>query len=204
MKKNIGKIRKIHPDYLQFDGENDELIMKLIFVKRKYNGKTEDEIVDDLSKLRSAHPDYLKMDGQNDDLIKRFTEVFDKVAPKFSEKFQLKKIAFIDDPKDEYLKKTPRKSNQSKLEPKLDEFNELNNQAEILLLTRPRMKKQELIKKLDIYLIVMRKKFMDDCEKYHELKKSVTALRTKLMQHKKLSNDLIKTMLIFIRKNSVN
>ena len=66
------------------------------------------------------------------------------------------------------------------------------------------MKKQEFIKKLDIYLIVMRKKFMDDCEKYNELKKSVTALRTKIMQHKKLSNDLIKTMLSFIRKNSLN
>ena len=31
------------------------------------------------------------------------------------------------------------------------------------------MKKQEFIKKLDIYLIVMRKKFMDDCGKYNEL-----------------------------------
>ena len=47
--------------------------------------------------------------------------------------FDLKKYAFIDDPKDEYFKKTPtyqnkipRKSNQSKPEPKLDEFNELN------------------------------------------------------------------------------
>ena len=56
-----------------------------------------------MSKLRSAHPDYLKLDGQNDDLIKRFTKVFDKVAPKFSEKFRLKKYAFIDDPKDEYF-----------------------------------------------------------------------------------------------------
>lgn len=151
--EELKNLRKIHPDYLQFDGENGELIMKLIFVKRKYNDKTHDEIVDDLSKLRSAHPDYLKLDGQNDDLKKRFTKVFDKVAPKFSEKFRLKKYAFIDDPKDEYFKKTPtyqnkipRKSNQSKPEPKLDEFNELNNQAEILLLTRPRMKKQEFIK----------------------------------------------------------
>ena len=90
--EKLRNLRKLHPDYLQFDGENDELIMKLIFVKRKYNEKTDDEIVDDLSKLRSAHPDYLKLDGQNDDLIKRFTKVFDKVAPKFSEKFRLKKI----------------------------------------------------------------------------------------------------------------
>ena len=47
------------------------------------------------------------------------------------------------------------------------------------------MKKQEFIKKLDIHFIVMRKKFVDDREKYSELKKSVTALRTKLMQRKK-------------------
>ena len=125
--------------------------------------------------------------------------------------FDLKKYAFIDDPKNEYFKKTPtyqnkipRKSNQSKPEPKLDEFNELNNQAEILLLNRPRMKKQEFIKKLDIHLIVMRKKFVDDREKYNELKKSVTALRTKLMQRKKIPNDVIKIMLWFIRENSVD
>ena len=65
------------------------------------------------------------------------------------------------------------------------------------------MKKQEFIKKLDIYLIVMRKKLVDDREKYNELKKSVTALRTKLMRRRKLSNDLIKTMLSFVREHSV-
>lgn len=129
--------------------------MKLIFVKRKYNVKTDDEIVDDLSKLRSAHPDYLKLDGQNDDLIKRFTKVFDKVAPKFSEKFRLKKYAFIDDPKDEYFKKTatyqnkiPRKSNQSKPEPKLDEFNELNNQGRNIAINSAKDEKTRIHKKI--------------------------------------------------------
>ena len=73
-----------------------------------------------------------------------------------------------------------------------------------MLLNRPRMKKQEFIKKLDIHLIVMRKKFVDDREKYNELKKSVTALRTKLMQRKKIPNDVIKIMLWFIRENSVD
>ena len=43
--EELKDLRKIHPDYLQFDGENDELIMKLIFVKWKYNEKTDDEIV---------------------------------------------------------------------------------------------------------------------------------------------------------------
>ena len=50
----------------------------------------------------------------------------------------------------------------------------------------------------------MRKKFVDDREKYNELKKSVTALRTKLMQRKKIPNDVIKIMLWFIRENSVD
>ena len=42
--EELKDLRKIRPDY-QFDGENDELIMKLIFVKWKYNKKTDDEIV---------------------------------------------------------------------------------------------------------------------------------------------------------------
>ena len=42
--EELKDLRKIRPDY-QFDGENDELIMKLIFVKWKYNEKTDDEIV---------------------------------------------------------------------------------------------------------------------------------------------------------------
>ena len=43
--EELKDLPKIHPDYLQFDGENDELIMKLIFVKWKHNEKTDDEIV---------------------------------------------------------------------------------------------------------------------------------------------------------------
>ena len=62
------------------------------------------------------------------------------------------------------------------------------------------MKKQEFIKKLDIYMIIMRKKLIEDPDKYNKLKKSIIALRIKLLQRKKLSNDLIKTMLIFLKK----
>ena len=32
--QEIINLRVKHPDYLQFDGENDELIMKLIYVKQ--------------------------------------------------------------------------------------------------------------------------------------------------------------------------
>ena len=64
------------------------------------------------------------------------------------------------------------------------------------------MKKQEFIKKLDIYMIIMRKKLIDDPDKYNELKNSIIAFRIKLLQRKKLSNDLIKTMLNFIKTHS--
>ena len=49
-------------------------------------------------------------------------------------------------------------------------------------------------------MIIMRKKLIEDPDKYNKLKKSIIALRIKLLQRKKLSNDLIKTMLIFIKK----
>ena len=66
------------------------------------------------------------------------------------------------------------------------------------------MKKKEFAKKLDIYLIAMKKKLINNPPKYCELEKSIEAFKTKLQECKKLSNDVIKTMLSFIRKNSVN
>lgn len=66
------------------------------------------------------------------------------------------------------------------------------------------MKKKEFTKKLDIYLIVMKKKLINNPKKYWELKKSIGAFKMKLQRRKKLSNDLIKTMLSFVRENSVN
>ena len=64
------------------------------------------------------------------------------------------------------------------------------------------MKKQEFIKKLDIYMIIMRRKLIDDPDKNNELKNSIIAFRIKLLQRKKLSNDLIKTMLNFKKTHS--
>ena len=72
--QEIINLRAAHPDYLQLDGENDELIMKSICVKTVNNGKKVGEIEDNLRELRAAHPDYLQLDGENDELIKRFTK----------------------------------------------------------------------------------------------------------------------------------
>lgn len=79
--QEIINLRKAHPDYLQLDGENDELIMKLIYVKTMNNGKTVGEIEDNLRELQAAHPDYLQLDSENDELIKRFIKIFNKNAP---------------------------------------------------------------------------------------------------------------------------
>ena len=154
MKKNYRKqahqkiinLRAAHPDYLQLDGENDELIVKLIYVETMNNGKTVGEIEDNLTELRAAHPDYLQLDGENEELIKRFTEIFNKDAPEYNQYIYLKKYAFVDEPINQQI---------------ADEFEYLNEEAVILLLNRPRISKKAFIKKLDIYSIVMRKKLMD-------------------------------------------
>ena len=50
-------------------------------------------------------------------------------------------------------------------------------------------------------LIFVKRKYNEKKDDDNELKKSVTALRTKLMQRKKISNDVIVLMLTFIRGN---
>ena len=63
--------------------------------------------------------------------------------------------------KDEYFDEKERQDQLNRIEPVEPdpdyEFEELNNYAIELLLNRKRMKKQEFIKKLDIYMIIMRK-----------------------------------------------
>ena len=63
--------------------------------------------------------------------------------------------------KDEYFEEKERQDQLNRIEPVEPDpeykFEELNNYANELLLNRKRMKKQEFIKKLDIYMIIMRK-----------------------------------------------
>ena len=44
------------------------------------------------------------------------------------------------------------------------------------------MKKQEFIKKLDIYMIIMRKKLLNESEKCTELNKIITSFKHKLKE----------------------
>ena len=60
------------------------------------------------------------------------------------------------------LKEKERQDQLNRIEPVEPDpeykFEELNNYANELILNRKRMKKQEFIKKLDIYMKIMRKK----------------------------------------------
>lgn len=64
-------MRGQNPDYLDFDGENDDIIFRLIQLWSNFNDSN-DEIENRLNQLRAVNPDYLKWDSENDDLINRF------------------------------------------------------------------------------------------------------------------------------------
>ena len=82
------------------------------------------------------------------------------------------------------------------------EFEELNNYANELLLNRKRMKKQEFIKKLDIYMIIMRKKLINESEKCTELEKIITSFKLKLQERWKIPVEVIKLMLQYVKESS--
>lgn len=137
-----------------------------------------DELIDRLNRLKPVVPDFKES---------KFEE-FDE--PEFDE-FYEPDIEDFEEPEFEDFE-VP------------NEFEELNKDANELLINRKRMKKKEFTKKLDIYLIVMKKKLINNPKKYCELKKSIEAFKMKLQRRKKMSNDLIKIMLSFVRENSVN
>lgn len=158
------------------------------------------------------------MEDENDELIDRFNRL-KPVVPDFEES----KFEEFDEPEfDEFEEPEFEEFDELEFdefeEPDIEEFyepefedfevpnefEELNKDANELLINRKRMKKKEFTKKLDIYLIVMKKKLINNPKKYCELKKSIDAFKMKLQRRKKLSNDLINTMLSFVRENSVN
>ena len=81
-------------------------------------------------------------------------------------------------------------------------FEELNKYANELLLNRKRMKKQEFIKKLDIYMIIMRKKLINESEKCKELNKIITSFKLKLQERRKIPVEVIKLMLQYVKESS--
>ena len=64
------------------------------------------------------------------------------------------------------------------------------------------MKKQEFIKKLDIYMIIMRKKLINESEKCKELNKIITGLKHKLQERRKIPVEVIKLILQWVKESS--
>ena len=112
------------------------------------------------------------MDDENDELIGRLKRLkpVELVEEPESDIYEILKMEEeIERQKDEYFEEKERQEQLNRIEPdKSDpdyEFEELNNHANELLLNRKQMKKQEFIKKLDIYMIIMRKKLINESEK---------------------------------------
>ena len=112
----------------------------------------------------------------------------------------------IERQKDEYFEKKERQEQLNRIEPVEPdpdyEFEELNNHANELLLNRKRMKKQEFIKKLDVYMIIMRKKLINESEKCKELNKIITGFKHKLQERRKIPVEVIKLMLQWVKESS--
>ena len=112
------------------------------------------------------------MNDENDELIGRLMRLkpVELVEEPESDIYEILKMEEeIERQKDEYFEEKERQEQLNRIEPdKSDpdnEFEELNNHANELLLNRKQMKKQEFIKKLDIYMIIMRKKLINESEK---------------------------------------
>ena len=104
----------------------------------------------------------------------------------------------IERQKDEYFEEKEKreraelakKCDNNEPQEQLDEFKHLNDEAESLLLNRPKMMKAKFIKKLDVYVKVMRTKLMEP-NKYHYLKENIDAMRNKLMKKQKIPDEVI-------------
>lgn len=157
------------------------------------------------------------MDDENDELIGRLNrlkpfeivedpdlEFYEILAKEEEEELEKDKYFEERERQDQLRLAKQRKVNRIEPdEPDPDfEFEELNKYANELLFSRARMKKKEFAKKLDIYLIVMKKKLINNPKNYCELKKSIEALKKRLGARKKLTIEGIKWILGFIEKES--
>ena len=64
------------------------------------------------------------------------------------------------------------------------------------------MKKQEVMKKLDIYMIKMRKKLIIETEKCEELNKIIAQFKDKLREKRKIPVEVMKLMLQKVKESS--
>ena len=149
------------------------------------------------------------MDDENDELIERLSRLKPvKIAEEpESDIYEILKMEEERErQKDEYFEEKERQDQLNRIEPVEPdpdyEFEELNNHANDLLLNRKRMKKQEFIKKLDIYMIIMRKKLINESEKCKELNKIITSFKHQLQERRKIPVEVIKLMLQWVKESS--
>ena len=98
-----------------------------------------------------------------------------------------KKYAIIDEPEPVHNSEPPNKPINEQI---MEKYNHLYNEANKLLLNRPKMAKKAFIKKLHIYSIVMQKKLMDP-NKYNMLKLNIDAMSNKLLKKYKIKDNKI-------------
>ena len=149
------------------------------------------------------------MNDENDELIVRLKRLkpVELVEEPESDIYEiLDKEEEIERQKDVYFEERERQDQLNRIEPDKSDpeykFKELNNYANELLLNRRRMKKQEFIKKLDIYMIIMRKKLINESEKCKELNKIITGFKHKLQERRKIPVEVIKLMLQWVKESS--
>ena len=160
--------------------------------RAQYNDKEYNKLIDRIEKLTQERQNQVKndkkwseMDDENDELIGRLK--------------RLKPVELVEEPesdiyeildqeeeeerkKDECYQERERQDQLNRIEPDKSDpeykSEELNNYANELLLNRKRMKKQEFIKKLDVYMIIMRKKLINESDKCKELNKIITSFNS--------------------------
>ena len=184
--------------------------------RAQYNDEQYNKLMDRIEKIKQDHQNEVKndkkwveMDDENDELIGRLKRLkpVELVEEPESDIYEiLKKEEEEERQKDEYFEEKERQDQLNRIEPiEPDpdyEFEELNNYVNELLLNRNRMKKQEFIKKLDIYMIIMRKKLINEPEKCKELNKIITSFKHKLRERRKIPVDVIKLMLQWVKESS--
>ena len=180
---------------------NDEEYAKLISRIEKFKQDRQNEVENDKK--------WIEMDDENDELIGRLKRLkpVELVEEPESDIYEiLDKEEEEESKKDEYFEERERQDRLNQIEPVEPdpdyEFEELNNHANEFLFNRKRMKKQECIKKLDIYMIIMRKKLINESEKCKELNKIITSFKHKLQERRKIPVEVIKLMLQYVKESS--
>ena len=200
--------------------KNDEIHDKKPSCKEEqraqYNHEQYNKLIDRIKKVKQDRQNevendkkWVEMDDENDELIgrlKRLRPVELVEEPELDIYEILKMEEEEERKKDEYFEEKERQDQLNRIEPVEPdpdyEFEELNNHANDLLLNRKRMKKQEFIKKLDIYMIIMRKKLINESEKCKELNKIITSFKLQLQERRKIPVEVIKLMLQWVKESS--